>query len=343
MKMSKYGSIEQFRNIVKAVKDSTYYNGKDEEGNVLFDYTRKLPTITFTGFVKLHGTNAGIGFDGENYWAQARERIISLTEDNAGFYVYAKKQESHIKELLRQIKEETGYDEVLVYGEWCGAGIQKGVGISQLEKRLVVFDVCGVNIDENGESSKVYLDQFIDRFESPDHDLYNKKMFKTFSIDIDFANPELAVNKLVEMTISVEDECPVAKYFGIDNGLGEGIVFETHVNGTKLRFKSKGEKHSVSKVKTIVQVNPEVVESIVAFVEYAATENRLEQGLTYMKENNIEIKVENLSHYIKWVSSDIIKEESDVLVANNLTYKQVGGKIATKAREHLFEYVNKNL
>ena len=39
-----------------------------------------------------------------------------LTEDNAGFYVYAKKQESHIKELLRQIKEETGYDEVLVYG-----------------------------------------------------------------------------------------------------------------------------------------------------------------------------------------------------------------------------------
>ena len=168
-------------------------------------------------------------------------------------------------------------------------------------------------------------------------------MFKTFSIDIDFANPELAVNKLVEMTISVEDECPVAKYFGIDNGLGEGIVFETHVNGVKLRFKSKGEKHSVSKVKTIVQVNPEVVESIVAFVEYAATENRLEQGLTYMKENNIEIKVENLSHYIKWVSSDIIKEESDVLVANNLTYKQVGGKIATKAREHLFEYVNKNL
>jgi hypothetical protein len=65
--MSKYGSIEQFRNIVKAVKDSTYYNGKDEEGNVLFDYTRKLPTITFTGFVKLHGTNAGIGFDWVNY------------------------------------------------------------------------------------------------------------------------------------------------------------------------------------------------------------------------------------------------------------------------------------
>lgn len=343
MKMSKYGSIEQFRNIVKAVKESTYYNGKDEEGNVIFDCSRKLPIITFTGFVKLHGTNAGIGFDGENYWAQARERIISLTEDNAGFYVYAKKEEQHIKEILKKIKDETGYDEVIVYGEWCGAGIQKGVGISQLDKRLVVFDVCGVNINEEGESVKVYLDQYISLFESVDHNLFNKNMFKTYSIDIDFNNPELAVNKLIEMTISVEDECPVAKYFGINNGLGEGIVFEAHVNGCKLKFKSKGEKHSVSRVKTLVQVDPQVVESIVAFVEYAATENRLNQGLNYMNENNIEIKVENLSHYIKWVSNDIMKEEEDVLIANNLSYKQVGGKIANKAREHLFDYVNKNL
>ena len=51
MKMSKYGSIEQFRNIVKAVKDSTYYNGKDDEGNVVAKF--KKDTIAPGSIVSL--------------------------------------------------------------------------------------------------------------------------------------------------------------------------------------------------------------------------------------------------------------------------------------------------
>lgn len=43
MEMRKFGSIEQFRNIVKKVKDHCEY------------HNTKLPTLEFTGTVKLHG------------------------------------------------------------------------------------------------------------------------------------------------------------------------------------------------------------------------------------------------------------------------------------------------
>ena len=58
----RFPSIEQFRSVVKQVKDTSSYVGQDGEGKPIFDYTRPLPTITFTGTVKLHGTNAAIGY-----------------------------------------------------------------------------------------------------------------------------------------------------------------------------------------------------------------------------------------------------------------------------------------
>lgn len=342
MKMSKYSSIGQFRNLISTVKNHTAYVGRDENGDAIYNHSKKLPTITFTGYVKLHGTNAGIGFDGENYWAQSRERVITIGDDNAGFAAYSLKHKAKFESILSKIKAETDFDEIVVFGEWCGQGIQKGVGISELEKRYVVFAVGGVYLDEDNESEKTYIDEYVELFNDPEINLFNRSMFKTYSIDIDFAYPEMIVNKIVELTNEVEKECPVAKYFGVENGLGEGIVFEAKLGDSKIQFKSKGEKHSVTKVKTVVQVDPEVVQNIYEFVEYAVTENRLEQGITVLKENNIEIKIENMSHFIKWVSNDVIKEESDVLVANDLTYKQVGGKISQKAKEYFFDVLDKD-
>ena len=52
---SKYPSIGQYRNVIKEIKDSSSYVGKDEDGNPIFDRTKKAPTLTFTGTTKLHG------------------------------------------------------------------------------------------------------------------------------------------------------------------------------------------------------------------------------------------------------------------------------------------------
>lgn len=50
-----FPEIGQFRNIVKTVVDRAHYVGKDENGEAIFDYTRKAGVQRWTGTVKLHG------------------------------------------------------------------------------------------------------------------------------------------------------------------------------------------------------------------------------------------------------------------------------------------------
>ena len=63
MSTIKYPSIELFKSLIRKVKDRANYRGKDENGNPIY-VDSVLPVITFTGTVKIHGTNAGIRFDG---------------------------------------------------------------------------------------------------------------------------------------------------------------------------------------------------------------------------------------------------------------------------------------
>ena len=55
--------------------------------------------------------------------------------------------------------------------------------------------------------------------------VFNIHDFPSFEIEIDFQNPELSQNKLGEITLNVENECPVGKAF-LDDIIKENIVFE---------------------------------------------------------------------------------------------------------------------
>jgi len=165
--------------------------------------------------------------------------------------------------------------------------------------------------------------------------IYNILQFQTYEIDIDFNNPELSQNKLIEMTIAVEECCPVGKYFN-KNGIGEGIVF-TCTTDQDLRFKSKGEQHSSSKVKTLNSIDLELLNSINEFVEYSVSNNRLEQGLSYLKENNIDIESKNTGEFIRWIINDVLKEEKELI--QNLNEKKVKVAIAEKARNYFLTLI----
>lgn len=58
--MKKYPSIEQFRNVIKTVRFNHDFQGKDENGNPIYQHKENYPTLKFQGTVKLHGTNAAI-------------------------------------------------------------------------------------------------------------------------------------------------------------------------------------------------------------------------------------------------------------------------------------------
>jgi len=344
-KMIKFPSIEQFRTVVSNVNRRYNFVGLDENGEAIYDPSLKKPTLTFHGTVKLHGTNAGVSYNEvEGLWAQSRENIITPEKDNAGFAFFVEANKETFIDLMNQVKSETGLDlttnTVSIYGEWCGGNIQKGVGITNLEKSYFIF---GVKITPHTQTEEELKDNpaywvSYHYLEAPDKKIYNIDNFKTFTIDIDFNMPQLVQNQLSDMTIEVEDECPVAKAFGF-SGVGEGIVWTCEYMGVVQRFKVKGEKHSSSKVKVLAAVDVEKLESIQKFVDYAVTESRFNQSIENTFPNQEPIDTKKLGDVIRWVVNDVIKEEMDTMVENNIEPKEVNKYISAKVRDMFFKLV----
>ena len=343
MKHISFPSIEQFRNVITHVKRNTEFIGLDENKKAVYDSNREKPTITFEGTVKLHGTNAGVCYNAvDGMWFQSRENIITPEKDNAGFAFFANGKSVLFESMIKKFAQENSIDlnlngdTLCVFGEWAGSKIQKNVAIANLEKSFFVFGICLVEPLRQDRRTWFPIDKVM-RF--PKERIYNIKDFPTFSIDIDFNNPALIQNKLIELTLEVENECPVGKQFGF-SGIGEGIVFSAKFQGDVIRFKSKGEKHSVSKVKTLAPVDVEKLKGIEDFVEYAVTENRIDQAIEKVFGEE-EMDVKKLGDFIRWVVNDITKEETDTLIANGLEPKEINKKVSEKAKKMFFERMNK--
>ena len=95
-------------------------------------------------------------------------------------------------------------------------------------------------------------------------------------------------------------------------------------------------KHSVSKVKVLAAVNTDKITSIKEFVEYAVTENRFNQALQNVFLNGEEVNISKIGDVIRWVINDVIKEETDTLIANNLEPKEINKYVSNKVREMFF-------
>lgn len=345
MKHFGFPSIEQFRNIVRQVRDTCEY------------HQLPLPKIWFKGTVKIHGTNAGIVNDvntGE-IWTQSREQLITPKQDNAGFAAFVFKPDNHIlfTKLFKKAQDLCveegilpGFTHIAIFGEWCGKGIMKNVAVNQLEKRFVVFGIRVIKYEGENEDGAIQTLEWLTDSQvrqvieiHSDHNVFNIYTFKNWSIQIDFANPELSVNKMVELTNEVEAECPVGAAFGAI-GVGEGIVWKAITdfndpfpNLDRLIFKVKGAKHSDSHTKVQAEVDVEKVASIKAFANVVVTDHRLEKMVEKLKEAGIEVDVKNTGEFLKLVGQDVIKEETDRLEASGFVWKDVAGAVNNTAKQ----------
>ncbi len=325
LKHYSYPSIAQFRNLVGDIRAKAQYVGKDEEGKPIFDKNQSLPTITLEGTVKLHGANCSIVLDREgNLYSQSRNNVLSLESDFMGFNIFVMQNKEYFRSLLAEHLGNPLIEAVVVYGEWCGANVQRGVALCELPKMFVAFDIRVVN-EELTEGKGWLAAEALDKFRNDELRVFNTNMFQRWTMQIDIADPMQAQNQLIEITTAVEQCCPVGKHFGVE-GVGEGVVWSAWYQDRKYAMKVKGEKHSSTKVKKLAQVDTEKLKSIDEFVNYAFTENRLNQGIEWMKENHIELEMKNISQFIKWVFGDIVKEESDTLINNGLTTKDIANK-----------------
>ena len=343
-KMIKFPSIDDFKRITKLVQQRAQYVGKDENGDVIINRAAIAPTLTFHGTVKLHGTNAAICYNSyDGLWFQSRERVITTESDNAGFASYCTENSNTYINLIVDYASKNNIDlfntTICIYGEWCGGNIQKGVALNQLPKMFVVFGIKLAPINDE-ESENTWIDH--SKFADETIKCYNIEQFPTYEVTIDFNNPSLTQNLIIKLTTDVEEECPVAKYFGV-SGIGEGIVFtRTLPDGSVYRFKSKGEKHANSKVRTLTPVD-DAKEQLKLDTAAAITPVwRIDQAIqeTFDTLNGGQLDITKIGAVIKWVSTDILKEELITINESGLTYKELSGPVSKLVKERFFELYN---
>lgn len=328
--MIKWTSIELLHHVRRSIKL------KRERLGEAFAH----PTVTYRAKIKLNGTNAGVQLTptGQTF-AQSRTRIISRNDDNMGFAAWVDDNRSYFDAI------DTGGKHVVIFGEWCGRGIQKRTAISRVSRRMfVVFAIQhgdhhrgDVALDIEPEIIRAYL---------PDHPEVFVLPWYAQPITLDYGDRdalERAVVQINGMVESVENCDPwVAENFGID-GLGEGMVMypmveavrgETRDLFTGLMFKAKGEKHQVVKQRRPVQLDPEVAANVDTFVEMFVTPQRLEQGVAEACGGVYEMK--RMGIFLKWMGQDIKKESAAELEASGLAWKDVG-KATTKAARRWYK------
>ncbi len=340
MTHSSYSSIEQLRHLVKDVE---HYFPAGER-----------PTLEFYGTVKLHGTNAGIGYNGKDIWAQSRSNIITTKQDNAGFAFFLETNKEYFIDIMKKVVDNYNIDmssnNVILFGEWCGTGIQKGVAISKLPRMFVAFDIKIVPQDDKLSAlhKPYYINTLIPEVVNDyEKRIFNIHQFPTFKIIIDFNDVSASTNQLNNIVTNVEKTCPFGNMLGVD-GVGEGVVFRHYYNEKdRYIFKLKGDEHKVSKEKVKVEIAPEVIANINVFCDRVVTENRFTQAQEYLYRLNPSLptynKTPELSHigkFIKWFQDDIWKEEMDVMVANNLDPNMVYSEMAKRVTTMVKALVN---
>ncbi len=337
-----YPSIPQFNTLLADIRHSARYIGQDENKKPMYDNDLPLPEVFINGTVKLHGSNCSVVLtkDGR-FYSQSRENVLTPEITCDGFYQYAMEREEFFTHLLSEylVNSAEDVEAIVLYGEWCGKGIQKKVAISQLDPIFVVFDLRYID-STYSKGGTGFIQTNFEKFHNPLNRLYNINCFKTWCIKLDIANPEKIQDALRQETLGVQLQCPVGEAFGLE-GTGEGIVWTVTFNGKKHRMKVKGQKHSSTKVKELAPVDTIKVNSINEFIDYAITENRMLQGLDVMRRQGTPVIKENSNLFVKWVFADVMKEESETLEKSNLTTKDIASKGNYKIRQFFMANLDK--
>ena len=137
-----------------------------------------------------------------------------------------------------------------------------------------------------------------------------------------------------DLVQQIDGKCPLAAQLGVI-GRGEGIVYTyypSEATGRLCNFKVKGPSHQIVRKPRVWNANAGMIHSIATFIEYAVTDVRLDQGITYLEEMNIPVSPESTGKYIKWVVNDVLKEESYRIEEMGLKEKDIKGELSKTIR-----------
>lgn len=353
----KFPHVDTFEASMRHVRLAAQYCGRDAEDKPLYDKSLPMPTISYEGRVKVHGTNSSIRRANGVLTYQSRERELfeghkDGTDGDPDKFMATMSQAPHVAYwnfVFDEVKDYlavvhgTVYEDLVVFGEWCGAGIVKGnTAVNQVQDKF--FIVFGVRAYATTESDAVPVWASVEdlAWELHNHDLRVHPItnFPRYSATIDFDNEDSFIEEKLEiLTLQVEQECPVGAAFGII-GAGEGIFWqpthstlkEHHFLSSEFWFKTKGDKHKASRKKIVTSEMLAEREAIAAFVGQTVTEVRLQQGFDYMsRELLLPRTKQNISTFLKWVYEDIMREDAHTITEMGLDVKKLGSPISAVA------------
>ncbi len=320
----KWPSIEHLHHLIASFQ---------KEGEVFGD-AFVMPKIPYRAKVKLDGTNAAVQMHADGRCiAQSRSRLIHAAEDNLGFAAWLEQHKDYFRDLNKRLHQDPPVSgPILLFGEWCGQGIQKRTAISKIPRRVfAIFAILWG--DPSIGMAHIEIEPERLRALIPEHEDIHILPWHHEIIEIDFASQsslQLAADTINTLVASVEFCDPwVAEVFGVE-GLGEGVVMYPllteadpmwRTRWASLLFKAKGEKHQAVRQKSPVQLAPEHVASVQAFVDLVLTPARLEQGLQEAC-GGIAIP-EKIGDFLRWVGQDVKKENTLEAEANGLDWKDI--------------------
>ena len=325
-----FPSIEQFRDFRKSLER-------------LYAESPRPRELTLRGTVKLHGTHGDIvlrrrGDAGVvDCCVQSRNRVLTVESDNMGFAAFV--ASIPFAELLAWVEGALGgaaWTEAVVAGEFCGGNLQKGVALSQLPRMFVVF---GVRLDGRWLDMDALAPLPLELEAEGRSRVYDIRRCPAFEVRFDPADPDAALPRLQALTDAVERECPFAKTFGV-SGTGEGVVWKC-VDAepgacafSRYWFKVKGEQHAATRVRAPRAGASETQQQDAAeFARIAGTENRLLQGLEYLREMGLPSGAQSMGVFIKWVVEDALREERLALEETGLPVPAVRKELTSVARQ----------
>ena len=204
---------------------------------------------------------------------------------------------------------------------------------------FVVFGIA--TVDETNNKNWLAKQQLINAIPKNLDNMHCIYDFPHYYLEIDFNKPEESQNKLIDLTLAVEEQCPVGNQLGAV-GIGEGIVWRCITPGFEdsgFWFKVKGDKHSKSHARTLATVDVERIHNIQQLVEKLVPQWRLEQMLakTFGTLNGGKLEISGMGNFIKNTMSDILKEEIDTLAASGFTTKDITSHVSKICRSYLTE------
>ena len=283
---------------------------------------------------KIHGTSVRIGAIDDVFRIGGRNQEFDFQTSNpsAGYgFMGWIHQQKDLAEKVRRVSKETGKD-LIIYGEWHGNGIQKGIHYFPKEnKDLRIF---GARLNDEIQDWNMVAN------------IANAIGIRTVPL-LYRGVPDLAIFDQLRVGKSV-----VAEENGLieEGNFAEGIVISA-IPMAKFGERWLIAKHKHPKFEERISLQNEAKKPMeisslaVAFVEEFWTEQRLEHVLSSLQEKGLDPKSStSIGPAIKGMFDDVMKEGQPEWAALSIDNQKIVCKIHANLTKKLLEdYLDKNL